>query len=143
MQLLLFLHNFSKGYICYLVWATVIHLPSKKKWLRDIGYSMTTALDTRISNFGSQEWLWFYIWFTMTLYDKMRQILLQNATAILLQNATKVYCNMRQNIFYEIRQFCYKMWQLLKNVALITKYVSANTYLPQVSICCEISKTSN
>ena len=27
----------------------------------------------------------------MTLYYKLRQILLQNATAILLQNATKVY----------------------------------------------------
>ena len=32
----------------------------------------------------------------MTVYYKMGQILLQNATAILLQNATKVYYKMRQ-----------------------------------------------
>ena len=33
----------------------------------------------------------FPLWFAMTVYYKMRQILLQNATAILLQNATEVY----------------------------------------------------
>ena len=42
----------------------------------------------------------------MTLYYKMRQMLLQNTTAILLQNATKVY--------YKMRQFYYKMRQLLQ-----------------------------
>ena len=35
----------------------------------------------------------------MALYYKMRQILLQNATAILLQNATEVYYKMRQRFF--------------------------------------------
>ena len=29
----------------------------------------------------------FYVWFAMTVYYKMRQILLQNATAVLLQDA--------------------------------------------------------
>ena len=33
-------------------------------------------------------------------YYKMRQVLLQNATAILLQNATEVYYKMRQ-FFYD------------------------------------------
>ena len=42
-------------------------------------------------NFESQECIWSQIWFIMTFYYKMRQILLQDATAILLQNATKVY----------------------------------------------------
>ena len=50
----------------------------------------------------------------MAVYDKMRQILLQNTTAILLQNATEVYYKMRQ-VFY------YKMRQLLQNATFITK----------------------
>ena len=49
----------------------------------------------------------------MTLYYKMRQTLLQNATAILLQNATKVYYKMRQ-VFY------YKMRPLLQNAMFTT-----------------------
>ena len=36
----------------------------------------------------------------MTVYYKMRQILLQNATAILLQNAAEVYYEMRQVFYY-------------------------------------------
>ena len=40
----------------------------------------------------------------MTVYYKMRQILLQNATAILLQNATEVYYKMRQVFYCKIRQ---------------------------------------
>ena len=32
----------------------------------------------------------------MKVYQKMQQILLQNATAILLQIAAEVYCKMRQ-----------------------------------------------
>ena len=38
----------------------------------------------------------FRISLIMTLYYKMRQILLQNVTAILLQNATEVYYKMRR-----------------------------------------------
>ena len=40
----------------------------------------------------------------MTVYYKMRQILLQNATAILLQNATEVYYKMHQVFYYKMRQ---------------------------------------
>ena len=48
--------------------------------LRDIQRRMSMLLVTR-----------FHVWLIMTLYYKMRLILLQNATAILLQNATEVY----------------------------------------------------
>ena len=58
--------------------------------LRDIQRSMSMSLDAR-----------FHISLIRTLYYKMRQILLQNATAVLLQNVTEVYYNMRQ--------FYYKM----------------------------------
>ena len=56
----------------------------------------------------------------MVLYYKMRQILLQNATAILLQNATKIYYKMRHVFYYKMRQFYYKMRQLLQNATFIT-----------------------
>ena len=50
----------------------------------------------------------------MTVYYKMRQILLQNVTAILLQNETKVY---------------YKMCQifLLQNVTVLLQNATVNT----------------
>ena len=141
MQLLVFLHNFPKGYIWYFVSATVIHPPSKKKWLRDIGYSMTTALDTRISNFGSQEWLWFYIWFAMTLitkcdryYYKMRQLFYYKMRQKFIATCVRTFFTKYDSFVTKCDSY-YKMWRLLQN--------SANTYLPQVSICCEISKTSN
>ena len=35
----------------------------------------------------------FHIWFVMTVYYKIRQMLLQNATAILVQNATSLLQN--------------------------------------------------
>ena len=64
----------------------------------------------------------------MTLYYKMQQILLQNATAILLQNVTKVYYKMRQIFYYKMRRFYYNMQQLLQietilsqNATIITK----------------------
>ena len=68
--------------------------PSNRKELRDIQHSMSIVLDMR-----------FHIWFIMTLYYKMRQKLLQNATAILLQNVTEVY--------YKIRRF------LLQNATVL------------------------
>ena len=68
----------------------------KNGGLRDIGYSMGMVLDTKKSVFGSQQRSRFYIWFIMTIYYKMRQLLLQNARAILLQNVKKVYYNMRR-----------------------------------------------
>ena len=69
----------------------------------------------------------------MTVYYKMRQILLQNATPILLQNATEVYYKMHQvfitkcdsfitkcDSYYKFRQFYYKMRQLLQNATFTT-----------------------
>ena len=55
----------------------------------------------------------------MTVYYKMRQMLLQNVTAILLQNATEVYYKMRQDFYWKMRQFYYKMRQLLQNATFI------------------------
>ena len=49
----------------------------------------------------------------MTVYYKMRQMLLQNATAILLQNATEVY--------YKMRQLSQNATILLQNATVITK----------------------
>ena len=49
----------------------------------------------------------------MTVYYKMRQMLLQNPTAILLQNVTEVYYKIRQVFYYKIRQ-------LLQNATFIT-----------------------
>ena len=62
-------------------------------------------MSTRKSNFGCQYWFGCDIifWFIMTLYCKMRQIL--------LQNATKVY--------YKMRQFYHKMRQLLQNATIV------------------------
>ena len=61
-----------------------MHPPSKKEGLRGIGYSMNMVIDKKKSNFGSQDWLWFQIWFIMTFNYKMRHILLQNASVFLL-----------------------------------------------------------
>ena len=65
-------------------------------------------------------------WFIMTLYYKMRQMLLENATAVLLQNATEVYYKMLQGFYYKMRQIYDKMRQvlqaiLLQNATVITK----------------------
>ena len=57
----------------------------------------------------------------MTLYYKMRQISLQNATAILLQNATEVYCKMRQVFYHKMRQFLPIAIILLQKATIITK----------------------
>ena len=62
----------------------------------------------------------FPILFVMTVYYKMRQILLQNETAIFLQNATEVY--------YKMLQFYYKIRQLLQNAAFITNCGSTNSF---------------
>ena len=103
---------------------------TEKKGLKNV--SMNKVLDIRESTFGIQEWLRFHIWFIITLYYKMWQILLQNATAILLQNATKVYYRVfitKYNSFipncksnYKMLRFFYKKRQLLQHATLITKY---------------------
>ena len=65
-------------------------------------------------------------WFIMTLYNKMRQILLQNVAAILQQNAAKRYYKMRQVFYYKMLQLYYKMQQLLQNVVLVTECIGTN-----------------
>ena len=59
-----------------------------------IVFKMSMVLDIRKCNLRSQQCLWFHVWFILTVYYKMRQIL-QNGTAILLRNAAKVYYRMR------------------------------------------------
>ena len=54
---------------------------------------MAMVLDTKKSNFGSQELLRLHIWFIVAL--------LKNATNI-LQNATKTYFKMRQVFYYKM-----------------------------------------
>ena len=70
--------------------------------LKDIQRSMSMLLDTR-----------FRILLIMALYNKMQQILLENVTAILLQNVTEVF-------YWKMRQFYYKMRQLLRNPIITT-----------------------
>ena len=74
------------------------------------------VLDTRKSNFVNQQWLQFHIWFIMTLYYKMRQILLQNETIILLQF---------QIVFHKMQQFYYKLRQLLQNASNLLQNTTA------------------
>ena len=56
----------------------------------------------------------------MTIYYKMRQILLQNATTILLRNVTEICYKMSL-------VFCYKMRQLLQIVALLLQNAKVTT----------------
>ena len=74
----------------------------------------------------------------MTVYYKMRQMLLQNATAILLQNATEVYYKMRQVFYYKMRQFYYKMRQLLQNATFITNCNSTHGLTSVPASCISI-----
>ena len=55
----------------------------------------------------------FHILLVMTVYYKMRHILLQNKTAILFQNVTEVYYKMRHSLQNETI--------LLQNAIVITK----------------------
>ena len=63
----------------------------------------------------------------MTVYYKMRHILLQKTRAILLPNVTEVYYKMHQVFHYNMRQFYYKMRQLLQNAPFITNCESTGT----------------
>ena len=97
---------------------------SNGEGLRNIQHSMSIVLDMR-----------FYIWFILTIYYKMRQVLWQNATAILLQNVTEVYHKMHQVFYYKMdkvfyykmQQFYYKMWQLLQNVMILLQNATVIT----------------
>ena len=63
----------------------------------------------------------------MTLYNKMRQTLMQNGTAILLQNPSEFFYKMWQVSYYKMRRFYYKMRQLLQNMTFITKCVGTRS----------------
>ena len=63
----------------------------------------------------------------MTVYYKMRQMLLQNASGFLLQNATEVYYKMPQVFYYKVRQFYYEMRQLLENATILLQNATAVT----------------
>ena len=79
------------------------------------------VLDTNQLNFGGQEWLQFHIWFIMTLYYKIRQILLQNATTILLQNVSS-FLLQNAKFHYKIRQLLQNALILLQIATVVTKY---------------------
>ena len=71
----------------------------------------------------------------MALYYKMRQILLQNATAILLQNATEVYYKMPQVFYHKKRQFFYKMRRLLQTVTTLLQNAAVITNATFITNC--------
>ena len=70
----------------------------------------------------------------MTVYYKMRQTLLQNASAILLQNAAEVYYKMRQVFCYKFTK-CdsyYNMRRLLQIATVQTTFYSKCPLLLQI-----------
>ena len=62
--------------------------------------------------------MWFHIWFIMTFYYKIRQIL-KIATAILSQKVTKVYYKIPQLFYYKMRNFYSKMRQFIENATIL------------------------
>ena len=96
---------------------TVIHHPSKNKGLRNIWRIMRMVIHTKRSFFGSQQWLQVNIWLIMTLYHKMWQISLQNATAILLQNVAKLVKKYVR--FFISKSDSSQIWQLLQNASIL------------------------
>ena len=61
-----------------------MYFSNKYKGLKDIGSKMSMVLDTKKSSFGSFGFGFVFGWFIMRLYYyKMRETLLQNATAVL------------------------------------------------------------
>ena len=78
----------------------------------------------------------FHIWLILTIYYRMQQILLQNATAILFKMRLKFITecvrifikNCDGSSYYKLRQFYYKIWQLLQNTIFITNFDSTLAY---------------
>ena len=64
----------------------------------------------------------------MTVCYRMRQILLQNATAILLQIVTEVCYKMCKVFYYKMRQLLQIATTLLQNATFITNCDSTNTF---------------
>ena len=110
--------------------ATEIHPLSKDGGLRVIEFKMSIAIDTRKCNLGSQQWLWFYVRFIVTLYYKTRQALLQNATTILSKNTPKAYKICSSYFYNKMPQLLLNMSILLQNSTVITKYDMYNK-MPQ------------
>ena len=95
--------------------AIEIHLHSQDRERRDIKHKISMVQDTRKPNYGSQESFWFHIWFTMTLYYKMRQKLLQNATLYFIAKYDK---NLLQNALTFLLQ---NITILLQNATVFTE----------------------
>ena len=97
----------------YLGRGSVEHPPSNGEGFRDIHHSISTMLDPE-----------FHIWFIMTLYYKMRQILLQNATVITNCNDFITKCDSY-----------YKMWLLLQIATEQTLYWNRVLYVLNHDFC--------
>ena len=102
----------------------VIHLPFRNEELKRIGHNMRMLLDTKGSVFGSQQWLWFNIWFILKLYYKIWQMLLQNLKSYIITKCDSFITKWESS--YKIRPFYHKMRQLLQNLTFTTKCVGAN-----------------
>ena len=114
--------------------ATEIHPHSKIEVPSDIRHKMSIVLDTRKSNFGSQQWLRFHIWFIMTLcckmrhkirqlfYSKIRQKFITKCVSFFITKCDSF--NTKFDSYNKMRQFYYKMQQLLQNATFVTKCVS-------------------
>ena len=72
----------------------------------------------------------------MTVYYKMRQMLLQNATATLLQNATEGFYKMR-HVYY------YRMRRLLQNAMFITNCDSTMSNVLRICIHAKVSASES
>ena len=88
---------------------SAVHAHSSGKELRDIQHSTSMILDRR-----------FYIWFIMTLYFKMREILLQNTTADYYKMRHKFITKCVRFFCCKMPQFYCRMRQLLQNATFIT-----------------------
>ena len=87
---------------------SAVHAHSSGKELRDIQHSRSMILDRR-----------FYIWFIMTLYFKMREILLQNTTADYYKMRHKFITKCVRFFCCKMPQFYCRMRQLLQNATII------------------------
>ena len=115
------LYYFPKGNFRYLVWTKVIHPFSNKEGIREIGYSMTMVLDTKRSNFESQEWLRFYIWFIMKLYYEMRQLFYYKMWRTFIIKCIRFFIKKMRQFYYEMRYLLQNGLILLENVAVVKK----------------------
>ena len=105
----------------------------KDKGSRDIMHNMNVVLDTRKSNFLSQQWFWFH----MVLFH--HDTLPQNTTATLLQNATNLYSECDRLFITKCDSFnvCNVYYQMcrynkLNNVNLSSKHSPKIIHLPLI-----------